>query len=94
MLMGTSLDGINKVSSNLQRVEQKQVMLSLLLVMVKMRKMKIMLSLKILGVMIGVKKDSEKFRSAKSLVLLEYVEFLAIVTTQQLKKFESNMLYF
>lgn len=44
--------------------------------------------------MIGVKVDSERFQSAKSLVLSEYVEFLAIVSMQQLKKFESNILFF
>jgi hypothetical protein len=42
MLMVTSLDGINKASSNQQLVEQKQVMLSLLLVMVKTQKTTIM----------------------------------------------------
>ena len=44
--------------------------------------------------MIGVKEDSERFQSAKSLMLSEYVEFLAIVTMQQLKKFESNIVCF
>ena len=40
--------------------------------------------------MIGEKTDLERFQSVKSLVFKEYVESLAIVTMQQLKKFESN----
>lgn len=44
--------------------------------------------------MIGVKWDSERFQSAKGLVLSEYVEFLAKVSMQQLKKFESNIIFF
>ena len=43
--------------------------------------------------MIGEKTDLERFQSVKSLVFKEYVESLAIVTMQQLKKFESNKIF-
>ena len=43
--------------------------------------------------MIGEKMDLERFQSVKSLVFKEYVESLAIVTMQQLKKFESNKIF-
>ena len=43
--------------------------------------------------MIGEKTDLERFQSVKSLVFKEYVESLAIVTMQQLKKFESNRIF-
>jgi hypothetical protein len=61
--------------------------------MEKMLKTKIMSSLKIHGVMIGEKTDLERFQSVRSLVFKEYVESLAIVTMQQLKKFESNKIF-
>ncbi len=43
--------------------------------------------------MIGEKTDLERFQSVRSLVFKEYVESLAIVTMQQLKKFESNKIF-